>query len=172
LVSNQITIKLKGHFQFLSKENTIPTNKTACNFAAHEILITKGEQTSLKGWWRAGVECRKHYTKDNGAPNPSAYAKAASKVADDNLEGTIRVYVSAVVKVQEMGYTIDEFKGIEHLRTTIAGMGQRKVETKAEPSSVRFTRERKEQAASALRKAGFTDREVASLLAFGALGNK
>jgi len=172
LISNQTTIKLKGHFQFLSKENTIPANKTKCDFASHEILITNGEKTSLKGWWRAGVECRKHFTKENGAPNPSAYAKAASKVANDNLEGTIRVYVSAVVKVQEMGYTIDEFKGIEHLRATIAGMGQRKVETKAEPSSVRFTRERKEQAASVLRKAGFTDREVASLLAFGALGNK
>lgn len=41
-----------------------------------------------------------------------------------------------------------------------------------ETPSVRFNRERKEKAASVLRKAGFTDREVASLLAFGALGNK
>jgi hypothetical protein len=172
LVCNQITIKLKAPFQFQPKEITINTLKTACNFAAHEILITNGEKTSLKGWWRAGVECRKHFTKSNGAPNPTAYAKSASKVANDNLEGTIRVYVTAVVKVQEMGYTIDDFKGIEHVRATVAGIGQRKVETKAEPSSVRFTRERKEQAASALRKAGFTDREVASLLAFGALGNK
>jgi hypothetical protein len=38
--------------------------------------------------------------------------------------------------------------------------------------SVRFTRDEKEKAASVLRKAGFSDNKVASLLAFGALGNK
>ena len=38
--------------------------------------------------------------------------------------------------------------------------------------SVRLTRDEKEKAASVLRKAGFSDNKVASLLAFGALGNK
>lgn len=126
----------------------------------------------MKGWWRAGIECRKHYTKDNGAPNPSAYAKAASKVADNNLESTIRVYVSAVVKVQEMGYTIDEFKGIENLRATVAGMGQRKVEDKKQPKSIRFSAQRKEEIANILRRAKVSDAEIASLFAFGTLGNK
>lgn len=36
--------------------------------------------------------------------------------------------------------------------------------------SVRLTRDEKEKAASVLRKAGFSDNKVASLLAFGALG--
>ena len=167
-----IKTKLIRPYQFLPKEITINTLKTACNFAAHEILITKGEKISLKGWWNAATECRKRYIKENGSPNPSAYAKAAGKVASDNTEATIRQYVSAVLTAQDMGYTIDEFKGIDHLRATVRNAGQRKAEVKEETKSVRFSRERKEQAATALRKAGFTDREVASLLAFGALGSK
>ena len=167
-----IKTKLIRPYQFLPKEITINTLKTACDFAAHEILITKGEKIALKGWWKAGNECRKRFTKENGAPNPTAYAKAAGKVANDNTEATIRQYVGAIISAQDMGYTIDEFKGIDHLRATVRGAGQRKAEVKEETKSVRFSRERKEQAATALRKAGFTDREVASLLAFGALGSK
>lgn len=46
-----------------------------------------------------------------------------------------------------------------------------KVVVKPTPS-VRLTRDEKEKIASVLRKAGFSDNKVASLLAFGALGNK
>lgn len=142
------------------------TTKRTCAFAKHEVRITKGEFIALGGWWDAANECRLHYS------SVSEYARMAAKVATSNKEATIRQYVGAVAKAQEMGYTMDEFagKGIEHLRETVKGNGQRKVEDKKAVRSVRFTSARKEELASILRRAKVSDAEIASLFAFGTLG--
>ena len=118
-------------FQFQPKEITINTLKTKCDFASHETLILKGEMIALQGWWKAGDECRKHFTKANGTPNRSAYASDAFKVAKKNTEGTIRKYVGAILVAQDMGYTLDWFLtnklGIDHVLATVEGKGERKV---------------------------------------------
>jgi hypothetical protein len=143
-----------------------------CDFASHELLITKGEQQSLKGWWKAADECRRSFRKENGSPNVSLYAKAAGKVANDNTEDTIRKYVGYCIKAQDAGYKMSEFKGIMHLRETMCGLGNRAVVEKQEPKSIRFSAQRKEEIASILRRAKVSDAEIASLFAFGTLGNK
>lgn len=122
------------------------TKSNPCNFADHEIQILKGEMIALQGWWKAGVECRKHFTKANGTPNRSAYAVAAGKVAKKNEVDTIRKYVGAILTAQDMGYTLDYFLknklGIDHVLATVAGKGERKI---AEP--VKPTRKSAEQKA-------------------------
>jgi hypothetical protein len=140
------------------------TIKRTCAFAKHEVRITKGEFHALGGWWDAGNEARLHYA------SVSEYAREAGKVAKDNTENTIRQYVGAIVKAMELGATMDEFKGIEHLRASVKGNGQRKVEDKKAVRSVRFTSARKEELASILRRAKVSDAEIASLFAFGTLG--
>ena len=140
------------------------TTKRACAFAKHEVRITKGEFIALGGWWDASNECRLHYS------SVSEYAREAGKVAKANTENTIRQYIGAVAKAQELGYTMDEFLGIEHLRACVKGNGQRKVEDKKAVRSVRFTSARKEELASILRRAKVSDAEIASLFAFGTLG--
>lgn len=96
------------------------------DFRKHEALITHGEVLALKGWWRAMLECVKHFDS-----NASAYARVAAKQARANEENTIRQYVTAVKKAYEMGYTLDYFVsrelGIEHVRATVAGKGKREV---------------------------------------------
>lgn len=139
-------------------------------FAKHEVLITRGEFTTLEGWWNAANECRIHFTKENGNANPAEYARLASKVAKDNTESTIRKMVSYVVKAQEAGDTMDKFKGIGHLVAAYSGTGQREVADKKAVKSVRFTSARKEELATILRRAKVSDMEIASLFAFGTLG--
>ncbi len=68
--------------------------------------------------------------------------------------------------------TITNFAMLARLDADITAKKNKGKAVVKEAPSVRFNREKKEKAASVLRKAGFTDREVASLLAFGALGNK
>jgi hypothetical protein len=133
-----IKTKLERPFQFLPKEITINTLKTKCDFASHETLITKGEMIAMQGWWKAGDECRKHFTKANGTPNRSAYAIAAGKVAKKNEVDTIRKYVGAILTAQDMGYTLDYFLsnklGIDHVLATVNGKGERKVVAPAKPT--------------------------------------
>jgi hypothetical protein len=133
-----IKTKLERPFQFLLKEITINTKQTKCDFASHEILITKGEMTVMSGWWKAADECRKHFTKANGTPNRSAYAIAAGKVAKKNEVDTIRKYVGAILTAQDMGYTLDWFikneLGIDHVLATVNGKGERKVVVPAKPT--------------------------------------
>jgi len=116
---------------------------TRVEFSKHESLITKGEVIALKGWWHAADECVK---KCDG--NASAYARLAAKQARKNTEGTIRVFVGAVRRAQEMGYTLDYFVsndlGIEHVRATVAGKGERKAGVKV--SKVSMPTERAEKA--------------------------
>lgn len=122
------------------------TKSIPCNFADHEIQILKGEMIALQGWWKAGDECRKHFTKANGTPNRTAYAKAAGKVAKKNEVDTIRKYVGAILTAQEMGYTLDWFLanklGIDHVLATVAGKGERKI-----VAPVKATRKSAEQKA-------------------------
>lgn len=103
-------------------------NKNAKNnFGVFEETILSGESIALKGWWKAGEECIANY-KGKAAP----YAHDASRFAVGNTEGTIRVQVGVVVRAIKAGYTLAEFNGlgIDHVRETMKGSGQRAVTTK------------------------------------------
>lgn len=107
-------------------------NKNAKNnFGVFEETILSGESIALKGWWKAGIECIANYKG-----NASKYAHDASRFAVGNTEGTIRVQVGVVVRAIKAGYTLAEFSGlgIDHVRETMKGSGQRAVtEKKATP---------------------------------------
>jgi len=99
------------------------------NFVAIEQNVQAGEALSLDWWWHAGEECVANYKG-----NASKYADAATSLgAKRNTEGTIRTTVGVVVRAIKAGYVREDFgtdMGIDHVRQTMKGSGQRAVTTK------------------------------------------
>ena len=91
------------------------------SFVKYEVLINKGNNIALDGWWNAGQECVEHFDG-----NASAYARLASKESASKNKGkvpyseaTIRQYVSYVVRALAQGDKRKDYDGIDHLRATM-----------------------------------------------------
>jgi hypothetical protein len=88
------------------------------------VLIDAGQLTELRGWWNAGEECRKRWKG-----NASAYARQASKDSEEyakkkrvrpHSETTIRQYIGAMMKAQEIGYSLRDFDCVDDVRQRVA----------------------------------------------------
>lgn len=98
------------------------------NFGVFEEDVQGGESVSLNGWWGAGEECVANYKG-----NASEYARDAKRYAEFNEEETIRVQVNAIVRAIKAGYVRKDFGkgyGIDHVKKTLKGTGQRAVTAK------------------------------------------
>jgi hypothetical protein len=117
----------------ITRRNEMSKYSNKCNFGEYEIHIAGAEGKALDWWWRAGVEC-----VDNYKGNASKYAEAAYLLGTKrNSEGTIRVNVGAVVRAMKAGYSRADFDrdmGIDHVKETLKGSGQREAK-KSTPKS-------------------------------------
>jgi hypothetical protein len=120
---------MKGHTLAINEPTAGRADKASMNkaikeFAKHERLVTAGEATSLAGWWAMAEDAVALFGNEYGVA--TAYAKLVHKSAQDNTEGTIRIYVGAVLtamktinKATGKPFRMKDFKGIGHLRTTV-----------------------------------------------------
>lgn len=138
-------------------------------FAAVEAkYFKKADALELEGWFKIAADCRANFVKKNGAPNAAAYAKAAAAVADTWTEGTIRVYLLAVLKVQDLGFTMADFHHMTQVRETarINGSSAEKVEKVVEVEKPRrLSADQRMAAKSIVVQAGALGEDVQAAIA-------
>lgn len=122
-------------------EPTSKQKQTAItNFRAMEKVEQKNDADTLRAWWKCADDCREMYGNVFGAP--SKYAAVVKKGAVTNSENTIRLYVKAIMDVQEMintatgkKFRLTDFTknglGIGQVRATVANPPKKNV--KPEP---------------------------------------